>query len=399
MHFEKQLTEMEVEKERDKLVVTSSVPRPSTPPSIESVTLTTPSEYQLGLGGYIDVMVRLNQPVTVTGKPTLTIQFYSGETRSTEYESGSGKTDILFRYRVNKGDHSQGISVPNGQIRVPNGSTIKGTATGHDTNLNHPAATIPDPELQVTDEFDEQKVSEVVNNLSRSQLPTLVVEGHNDRQIYKWIAEILSSTGGLTIDLYPAGGRVNLLEIYDRRSAFASLPVAFVADPDHLVLEDPTKMLKHYEDIIWTTGYSIENDLYTDGNPSSLINSNNITVYNAQLQVAIEVFAGKVVDWLTEFSAVPNRDELRNRYRAVISANASLKLRGKDLFDVLNHFYPDRGREHMRDLRLYKRVIDTVRDHRPLITRLISEIRDEINRQKNALPPAHREALISIRIS
>ena len=400
MNFEKKLAAMEEEKARKKLVG-ASIARFPAQPLIDSVTLTTPSKYKLGLGGDIDVIVELNQPVIVTGKPTLIIQLYPGEIRTAEYESGSGSRELLFRYTVNEDDASTGISVPAGEIDVPNGSTIKGT-TGKHANLQHPSAATPSPPLQVTDEFDERKVSSVVGDLSRSNLPTLIVEGGTDRQIYQWMAKLLDPTSKFVIDLCLADGKPNLLEIYTRRETFCSLPVAFMANLDHCVLgvlKDSSSIyniLREYKDIIWTTGYSIENDLHTDGHPTNLIPVESLPKYKERLQQKIRKFASEHVNWLGTVVTVANPESLRNRCEASISANASLKLKKEDLFDVLSTFYPFNFHDDISDLRFYQRLIETVRGHRPLITRLISEIRDEINRKTQALPPARRRQLISI---
>ena len=175
--FEKRLTEMEEEKAINKLVGTPSTSHPV----VNSVALTNSSKYRLGLGAHIDVMVTLSEPVIVKkegDEPTLKIQFIPGVTRDAKYESGSGTTKLIFRYTVgeNYDDSSPGISVPQGSIWVPHKSAIE-NMRGRSAQLNHPAAAAPEPPLQVTDEFDEAKVNEFVNILSRSDEPTLVVEG------------------------------------------------------------------------------------------------------------------------------------------------------------------------------------------------------------------------------
>ena len=61
------------------------------------------------------------------------------------------------------------------------------------------------------------------------------------------------------------GGRSNLFAVYDRKSEFGHLPVAFIADQDKELF---TQLPAGYEEIIWTQGYSIENDLYAGAEPS-----------------------------------------------------------------------------------------------------------------------------------
>ena len=155
-NIESKLAELEEEKARKKFIASPRALRTAGPPQIESVTLTTSSKYQpkyqLGKNGHIDVIVMLSEPVIVTGEPTLTIQFNPGDTRNAKYKSGSGSSELLFRYRVKEDDNSSGISVPSGAMNVPGDSTIK-SATNQHLLLTHPSAPSLNPPLQVTDEF------------------------------------------------------------------------------------------------------------------------------------------------------------------------------------------------------------------------------------------------------
>ena len=93
-------------------------------------------------------------------------------------------------------------------------------------------------------------VDEIVAYLSRSQLPTVVVEGKDDMRIYGWAEARVGNTKAYVL---ATGGRNTLLAVYQRRNEFANLPVAFVADRDlWLFSEIPAD----YHDVIWTQGYS-----------------------------------------------------------------------------------------------------------------------------------------------
>ena len=72
-------------------------------------------------------------------------------------------------------------------------------------------------------------VDELVSTLRRSKLPTVVVEGRDDMQIFRWIEDLLEANKA---DIFGVGGRPNLFGVYDRKSEFSHLPVAFVADQD-----------------------------------------------------------------------------------------------------------------------------------------------------------------------
>ena len=108
-------------------------------------------------------------------------------------------------------------------------------------------------------------VEELVAALRRSALPTVLVEGQEDIRIYRWLEARL---GNRAANVLPTGGRENLLSIYAKRHEFADLPVAFVADKDMWLFSG---VPSDYEEVIWTEGYSIENDLYTDAERENLL--------------------------------------------------------------------------------------------------------------------------------
>ena len=110
-------------------------------------------------------------------------------------------------------------------------------------------------------------VKELVATLRRSTLPTVLVEGQVDMRIFRWVEEHL---GSQTANVLPAGGREKLLCIYKERHEFADLPVAFVADRDMWLFSGTPS---DYDEVIWTEGYSIENDLYAGAELENLLDS------------------------------------------------------------------------------------------------------------------------------
>ena len=111
------------------------------------------------------------------------------------------------------------------------------------------------------------EVAELVALLRSSQLPTVVVEDPSDVQIYsRWVERHLFGT--YKVDILDAGGRDNLLNLYERRNEFADLPVVFVANRGMwLFLGTP----KDYSDVVCTQGYSIENDVYAVSGVETLL--------------------------------------------------------------------------------------------------------------------------------
>ena len=204
-------------------------------------------------------------------------------------------------------------------------------------------------------------VDELVAALRRSQLPTVIVEGKEDMRIYRWME---ARVGSQYANVLPAGGRNNLLSVYQRRNEYAHLSVAFVADKDLWLFSG---LPPDYHDIIWTQGYSIESDLYAGADLESLLDTDEAKEHQQVLDSIIEWFAFEVEEYLAGREAqvdkhcneiVPigetemDQDFRRSRrfhppdqaLHQQIKAAYQLQLRGKSLFQMLSRFLnaPDR---------------------------------------------------------
>ena len=240
-------------------------------------------------------------------------------------------------------------------------------------------------------------VDELVSTLHRSRLPTIVVEGTEDMQIFRWIEDLLEIHAA---DVLGVGGRPNLLAVYDRRSEFSHLPVAFIADRDKELF---TQLPEGYEGIIWTQGYSIENDLYAGAEPNleSLMDPHEVDEHGKVLDTIVEWFAFEVEEFLAgrtpEFKhhcneVVPKGqtkmdDSFRQRrgfcppnskLRQQIKDAYQLQLRGKQLFQMLVRYLSASNRriKHSRQ-GLYEIAFKMTPFH-PLMNRLIQEIEQKI---------------------
>ena len=238
-------------------------------------------------------------------------------------------------------------------------------------------------------------VDELVATLQRSQLPTIVVEGIDDMYIYRWVESRLSNK---TADVLPAGGRETLLAVYLRRSEFPNLPVAFVADKDLWLFSG---IPSDYPDVIWTQGYSIENDLYSGAKLEDLLDADEAIQHEQILNSVIEWFAFEVEEHLEGRVAevarhcnqiVPldktERDEAfctRYRFRfpnaqliQQIKDAYQLQLRGKLLFQLLARFLSASNRrvKHSR-LGLYEIAFKKTIPH-PLMNQLMSQIEERL---------------------
>lgn len=125
-------------------------------------------------------------------------------------------------------------------------------------------------------------------HIERTSLPTIVVEGNDDMIVYRTFEEKLCSIG---VSVLPVGGREKVLEVYLRRSELpsASRPI-FIADRDTWVISG---IPAEYRDgcLVFTRGYSIENDVYIDGALRKLLRATECARYAAELVDFIEWYA------------------------------------------------------------------------------------------------------------
>ena len=99
--------------------------------------------------------------------------------------------------------------------------------------------------------------SEIVSYLKRTSIPTVLVEGRDEASVYRWLESKIDIDD---IDFLTTNGRETLLAVYNRRKEFIGAPVIFVADRDMWLFTGiPKGFLR---EIIYTSGYSLENDLY-----------------------------------------------------------------------------------------------------------------------------------------
>ena len=235
----------------------------------------------------------------------------------------------------------------------------------------------------------------LVATLRRSRLPTVIVEGKDDMQIYQWAERRI---GAQKANVLPVGGRKTLLSVYKRRNEFAHLPTAFVADKDLWLFSG---IPPDYHDIIWTQGYSIENDLYAGANLENLLNADEGAEHQKVLDAIIKWFAFEVEEHLAGGEArvatscntvVPEgKTEMDQGFRTrrgfrppneklhqQIKDEYQLQLRGKSLFEILVRFLnaPNR-RPKYRILALYEIAVKMAYSHE-LIDRLIGEIERKI---------------------
>ncbi|MEA4851557.1 MAG: DUF4435 domain-containing protein [Paludibacter sp.] len=208
----------------------------------------------------------------------------------------------------------------------------------------------------------ELTVDEIVNTLKRSSLTTVLVEGKDDILIYRWIEDEI---GIVNANFLPCGGRDKLLQVYERRHEFADLKTIFVADRDAYVYINPPV---NYNDIIWTNGYSIENDLYFGRKIELLLEKEEKQNFIKSLNSFVAYYAFEIQNCIDgkdycfrnhpqniiceiqhevkqEFLESINFVEARQEIVENLKVNYDVLIRGKSLFALLTRILSKKGRE------------------------------------------------------
>ena len=209
-------------------------------------------------------------------------------------------------------------------------------------------------------------VDEVVEIIRRSSLPTVVTEGATDYFIYRRVEAMVSDSGA---SFLPVGGRSAVLEIFKRRAEMAGGNVAFVVDLDMWAFSGlPVEFVSPW--MATTNGYSIENDLYIDGNWERLLDgverprfhrdlarlcewfAREVDLYNAGQPHFVDLHPNRIVDPAGALvPALEVERQVSTRQQATyeqMHGNYQQLVRGKTLLGLLlRHLsYPGRGARH-----------------------------------------------------
>lgn len=194
-------------------------------------------------------------------------------------------------------------------------------------------------------------VEEIVSYLKRTRLPTVLVEGTDDHSVYRYIENNLEY---LDADVLVCGGRSALIDVYERRSEFVGSQVAFLADKDMWYF---TGIPQRYEKgIVFSDGYSIENDLYAKEIFEGLLEKDEAREFGRLLSSLSRWFAFEVIRYKRDGHAlcdvhinrVTKGNELNEEYLRSINfeepdpglvqeilSTYDVSLRGKNLFQAM----------------------------------------------------------------
>src|SRR5262245_59019942 len=138
---------------------------------------------------------------------------------------------------------------------------------------------------------------EILDYLGRSNLPTLLVEGSDDAAIYRWLENQIGVFSG---NVLICSGRDVLISIFRRRDTFKHGKIAWLADLDMWRYSAPPTDLSG---IIFTTGYSIENDLYAGSEIEALLEDAERSHHSQLLTLLCRWFAFEILEYQAGRSA------------------------------------------------------------------------------------------------
>lgn len=131
-------------------------------------------------------------------------------------------------------------------------------------------------------------LEEIIAATKRSSLPTVFVEGQDDMRLFNRIEQIL---GTLRANFMPCGDRGVLLAVFERRNELSNIPICFLADKD---MWHFSGIPEKYTNIIFSAGYSIENDLYVDANIERILDKNELDQHKTFIAEICRWFACEV---------------------------------------------------------------------------------------------------------
>ena len=202
---------------------------------------------------------------------------------------------------------------------------------------------------------DPFSVKEIVDILKRTSLITVLVEGKDDAVVYRHLNDKIN-IDDIEADVLECGGRVKLFRIFRRRQEFKNAKVIFLADKDMWVFGD---IPEEYKNIVFTDGYSIENDLYIELHFNNLLNEEKTTDFYNLIKCLSIWFAFEVNKYKEtgnyqakySVSQICSNNILCSEFKQRINfiyppeelvneiySEYTGKLRGKQLFDALVKF-------------------------------------------------------------
>lgn len=206
----------------------------------------------------------------------------------------------------------------------------------------------------------ELTLEEIIATLEHSNLPAIVVEGKDDIIIYRELENLVEA------DVISAGGRYTVLEIFKNKLINPKLKnkkIVFIADKDTWVNTGIPDEYQH-NDLIFTKGYSIENDVFMDYACEQIISrdSDKQKTFEEEKQKFIYWYALALQNTLNsgnfinreistsvhylfnqynEFSQLQENESYPTELKEDLEKNYALNIRGKSLLELFGRTFKE----------------------------------------------------------
>lgn len=196
-------------------------------------------------------------------------------------------------------------------------------------------------------------IDEIIALVNHSSLKiNIFVEGNDDEYIYRQLVNTYFKDG---VDFINCNGRSRLIEIFKLKNTMNNKKVIFIADKDMYIFRN---IPEEYSEIIFTKGYSIENDLIFPGDHlMKYFSKEEKEKFEKVKNVVIKWFAYSIIQCLRGnsvkidksiyqicnmeddneikkcFEEIGFDEEGEKIYKDIIH-NYNLKLRGKQLMEL-----------------------------------------------------------------
>lgn len=184
-------------------------------------------------------------------------------------------------------------------------------------------------------------VQEITAAIKKSSAINIIIEGKDDIIAYRSIEDHLAEETGEMILLISAGGRDNLLQIFESlRDESALDSCYFICDLDLWVFDNIPAEFRS-DRIVTTNGYSIENDIFRDYDIGNLLTTAEALILNNDLVYYQRWFAASVYKKLAgvdcSTSDHPNAIIDVKKDEAEVDSLLSINADAKKIFDLISN--------------------------------------------------------------
>lgn len=123
-------------------------------------------------------------------------------------------------------------------------------------------------------------VEDALATLQRSNLPTVITEGRDDYRVLRRVENRLADIG---VDFLPLSGRNTVLSVWEQLPIERRSNVIAIVDLDEWIYKGiPFNYMG--ENLIYTVGYSIENDILLDCSVDDFLYPSEISEFQSELR-------------------------------------------------------------------------------------------------------------------